>query len=73
MGIKPVIRDLIEKGIDPKTAIIGNDGLFQDPIIYSETTDISESPAPYLRNGLVLLSESTESNKPRKPRKPKAE
>lgn len=73
MGIKAVIRDLIEKGIDPKNAVVGEDGLFTD-IAYcnqpSITNEQASSPSP--RNALILLNDSTEK-KVRKPRKPKAE
>lgn len=74
MGIKAVIRDLIEKGIDPKNAIIGEDGLFTD-VAYCNKPSINEESQKSTnpRNALILLNDSTEKKKERKPRKPKAE
>ncbi len=73
MGIKITIRDLLEKGIDPSTAVIGADGLFKAPNIQTQeaTEEIygSEtiSSKKNLRNGLILIQK--DSNKSRKNKK----
>lgn len=77
MGKKAVRQDLILKGLDPKTAVVGADGLFTAP---AEVTNVQEvaiietkAQEEQPRNALVQLVESSApADKPKTPKAKKA-
>lgn len=83
MGKKAVKQDLILKGLDPKTAVIGADGLWTAPpeaanVIVETTTEVAiavetnEAESQELRNALVMPVESAKADKPKASKAKKA-
>lgn len=82
MGKKAVKQDLILKGLDPRTAVVGADGLFTAPVVATNNVDVAiietgtDENQP--RNALVQFVESATADTPKttkakKAKKPKVD